>query len=260
MTAALPSEDEGARPRADLLAEGARVADGMRSLGARVCITGGVGVAMRCPSAREAPLARTYADLDVVGRSRQRREITAAFERLGYAADERFNLLQGDTRLLFWDTGNQRQVDVILNRLEMCHTIELGDRLDAAEQQTLPLADLLLCKLQIMETNRKDLVDAAALLLDHPFTPDETGINIEYLSKLTSSDWGLWRTTTIVVQRVSEFAQTLDGLSEDQRQTIQQRARDYSDALDASDKSRAWRLRARVGERKRWYAVPEEVE
>jgi hypothetical protein len=260
MTSALPSEHEGGRPLADLVEEGARVADGMRSLGARVCITGGVGVAMRCPSAREAPLARSYADLDVVGHSRQRREITAAFEQLGYVADERFNLLQGDTRLLFWDTGNQRQVDVILDRLEMCHTIELSDRLDAAEQQTLPLADLLLCKLQIMETNRKDLADAGALLLDHAFTSDETGINIAYLSKLTSSDWGLWRTTTIVAERVSEFAQTLDGLSEEQRRAIQQRARDYIDALEASDKSRAWRIRARIGERKRWYALPEEVE
>lgn len=254
------SSNDGARPLADLLDEGARVADGARRLGAPVCITGGVGVAMRCPSARRPPLARDYADLDVVARARQRREVGTALEELGYAADGSFNLLQGDTRLLFWDTGNERQVDVILDRLEMCHTIELSDRLDAADGQTLPLADLLLCKLQIMETNRKDLVDAAALLLDHPFTTDETGINIAYLSKLTSSDWGLWRTTTIVAQRVGEFAETLDGLGDDQREAIQGRVREYTDALDASDKSRAWRLRARIGERKRWYALPEEVE
>jgi len=260
MSAASQASEDDGRPRANLVEEGGRLAEGARGLGARIGIAGGVGVAMRCPSARTPPLARTYADIDVVGRSDQRRQIKAAFEQLGYVPDEGFNLLQGDTRLLFWDTVNERQVDVILDRLEMCHTIELTKRLEASEELSLPLADLLLFKLQIMETNRKDLVDAAALLLDHPFTPDESGINITYLTQLTSANWGLWRTTTLIAERVSEFAETLDGLSENQRDTVRARVREYIDTLDGSEKSRAWRLRARIGERKRWYALPEEVQ
>ena len=52
-----------------------------------------------------------------------------------------------------------------------CRTrLDLRDRL-ATDGPTLDLADLLLTKLQIWETNQKDLGDAACLLADHPLAP-----------------------------------------------------------------------------------------
>lgn len=245
-------------PHPDLLVEATRIAGAAHESGTNICIAGGVGIALCSPSARIAPLAREYADIDIVGRSKQRTAITAVFEQLGYEADKSFNLLQGATRLLFWDTTNRRQVDVFLDRLEMCHRIELADRLELGHE-ALPLADLLLLKLQVVETNRKDLVDAAALLADHPFTDDESGINLPYLTRLASSDWGLWKTTTMIAERVREFVQTLEGLPEEGRRTVHDRVAEYTDAVGLAEKSRAWRLRARVGERKRWYQLPEEV-
>lgn len=245
-------------PNPDLVAEAARIAEASEQRETRLCVAGGVGIALCSPSTRTAPLAREYADIDLVGRSKQRGEIISVFEQLGYEADEHFNLLRGATRLLFWDTRNGRQVDVFLDRLEMCHTIELADRLEAG-RATLPLADLLLLKLQVVETNRKDLVDAVALLADHRFTEDESGINLRYLTDLTASDWGLWKTTTMIAERVAEFARTLEDLPEERRRAVEDRVAEYVQALEAADKSRAWRLRARIGERKRWYQLPEEV-
>ena len=51
--------------------------------------------------------------------------------------------------------ANRRRLDVFLDRFEMCHQLDLRDRL-GLEPPTLPLADLLLTKLQVVETTDKD--------------------------------------------------------------------------------------------------------
>ena len=83
---------------------------------------------------------------------------------------------------------------------EMCHKLDLSVRV-RLKGTTISLADLLLSKLQVVETNDKDLKDILSLLVDHPLTQDETGINLSYISALTAGDWGLWRTTTMVAER-----------------------------------------------------------
>ena len=241
-----------ARPLATHVDEARRILAAAEAAGVTLRVTGGVGVALRCPSASAAPLARDYADIDAVGRGGQRREITALFGALGYAGDESFNALHGETRLYFWDPANERQLDVFLDRVEMCHRIDLRSRLDV-DAQTLSLADLLLMKLQVFETNRKDLLDLTALLADHGWTADDSGLNLTYLTELTASDWGLWRTTRMVAERAAAFAAELDGLDR-----VPERVATYLTALDDSHKTRTWRMRARVGERKRWYELPEE--
>src|SRR5947209_8627778 len=68
---------------------------------------------------------------------------------------------------------------------------------------TLPLADLLLTKMQVVELNHKDMVDTAAVLQDHPFTQDDAGINIAYITDLTRNVWGLQRTLEKTVEKLS---------------------------------------------------------
>lgn len=236
--------------------EGARIADAGSESGLALKITGGVAVALRCPSASQHPLARNYADVDAVGKAKQGKQIAQLLLGLGYEPDEAFNALHGATRLFFWDRTNDRQFDVFLDRVEMCHTIEMSARLETGER-TISLADLLLMKLQVMQTNKKDYLDILALLLDQPFTEDDSGINLSYLTKLTASDWGLWRTTTMVAERADHFSRELGGFNEKSR--IHEQVQQYLEALQSSDKTRGWRLRARIGERKRWYELPEEV-
>lgn len=241
---------------ADPVDEGVRITDAAAAAGVVLRVTGGVGVAMQCPSARQEPLARAYADIDCVGLRRQRAEIAELLEKLGYLPDPAFNAMHGHTRLFFWDEANNRQLDVFLDRVEMCHTIELADRL-GADPRTLARADLLLMKLQVFETNRKDLVDIVTLVVDHPFTADDTGINLPYLSALAADDWGLWRTTTLVAEKADRFARELEGLAS--VGSCHARVAEYLEALEAVPKSRRWKLRAKVGERKQWYELPEEA-
>lgn len=243
-------------PLADHVEEAVRLTDAANAEDVLVRVTGGVAIALRSQSAGAPPLRRAYADIDLVGRARERRQIAELLLGLGYAQDEEFNRLHGATRLFFWDPANERQLDVFLDRMEMCHRIELAERL-AIDPRTLSLADLLLTKLQVVETNEKDLLDLVVLLADHPLTAGEDGINLDYLTELTAGDWGLWRTTRLVAERVQQFAAGLDGL--DAAGRVHERAQAYLDATERSEKSRRWRMRARVGERKRWYELPEEA-
>jgi hypothetical protein len=128
--------------------------------------------------------------------------------------------------------------------MRMCHLLELGERLGGDGGLALDATDLLLSKLQVVETNERDLKDASALLLD-------CAIDDVRIAALLASDWGWWRTTTMVLERVERYAANA-GLDLGER-IAALRAR-----IDAEPKSRRWRLRARVGERKRWYDLPEE--
>jgi hypothetical protein len=235
--------------------EGRRIAEAAASSGAPVRLTGGVAIALRCPSAAAQPLRREYADIDVVARRRESRALVGFFAELGYAPDQRFNAVHGARRQLFWNADHTTQIDVFIDRYEMCHTLDLRDRL-LLDPATLTLADLLLTKLQVVETNEKDLVDIATLLMDHPLTRDESGINVAHISSLAGSDWGWWRTMTMVADRALKFAEERDVGSGAHDVGAQVRALNAS--LDAAPKSARWRLRARVGDRAVWYERPED--
>jgi hypothetical protein len=216
---------------------------------------GGAAVNLHCSSARQAPLKRKYGDLDFVAASKQRVAVQKLFESLGYEGDRRFNTLNGDQRLLYLDGVNGRQIDVFIDRMKMCHVIELANRL-GHEGPTLTPADLLLSKLQVYEVNMKDLVDTTALLLDHPIADhDNDAINAAYLARLTSEDWGLHRTLQLNSGRVREAVRELEVDGD----RVSQRLDELWARIDARPKSFKWKLRARVGDRVNWYELPEEV-
>jgi hypothetical protein len=251
----MPPEDSTNEPLPDVADEARRIASTADRSGVMLRVVGGVAVALRCPSASKPPLERERSDIDVAAHARSRGEIERLIAGLGYQPERTFNALSGQTRLLFWDVGRGRQLDVFFDRIDMCHTIELANRFEV-DELTLPLADLLLMKLQVVETNRKDLDDIVALVLDHELTPDDSGINIEYLGALVARDWGLWRTTTMVARRALEHARA-PGMPDADRAIVHLER--LLESFDEVPKTRRWKMRARVGERVRWYELPEEA-
>ena len=194
---------------ADVIAEAERISAAAAEARIAVKLVGGAAVNLHCSSARQAPLKRKYGDLDFVAASKQRQAVQKLFESLGYQGDRRFNTLNGDQRLLYLDEVNGRQIDVFIDRMKMCHVIELAHRLGHAGPALTP-ADLLLSKLQVFEINVKDLVDTAALLLDHAIADhDDDAINATYLARLTSEDWGLHRTLQLNTARVRDAVNEL---------------------------------------------------
>jgi hypothetical protein len=244
-------------PLADIGAEADRVLVAARAANVPVRLLGGLAVERKTAAGVPASLRRSSADIDLATPKGRGQGLSALLVSLGYAADAEFNALQGHRRMLFYDDTNARKADVFVDTFELCHSIPITRRIDA-DPDTIPLAELLLTKLQVVELNRKDLQDLLALLLSAPLTDDGSGIELPVIAGLLASDWGLWRTTQLTLGRIREGA---DGFELDAAQ--QQQALAACDtlweAVEAAPKSRQWKLRSRIGDRKRWYEVPEEV-
>ena len=88
---------------------------------------------------------------------------------------------------------------------------------------------------------------------------DGDAINGARIAELCGNDWGLWRTITRNLERCRELAGNYE-LSAEDAQRIASRIEQLLAEIEDRPKSRGWRLRARVGERKRWYELPEEVD
>jgi hypothetical protein len=141
----------------------------------------------------------------------------------------------------------------------MCHRLPIGPRLDL-DTYTLPLAETLITKLQIVQLNDKDLKDILLLFHQHEVAGqgDTETINLSAMALPCAADWGLFKTVTdnlsLVLERLPGAGpgQTDNGL-------IAERVRKAVEAIGRQPKSAAWKLRAVVGTRVRWYELPEEV-
>lgn len=224
-------------------------------------LLGGLAVKLHSPSANHRALERKYPDIDFVVRADTGAGVGIFLIKEGYTADKTFNTLSGSHRQLYYDVPNNRQIDVFVGSFDMCHKLPIADRL-AVEPLTLPLAELFLTKAQIVTLNRKDVLDLSALLLDHEVGHgDVETINAGILADLCAKDWGLYTTVMLNVQKVAEIlAQGGVQLDEEQRCLVLKRIADLKDAMDRSPKSLAWKMRARVGTRVRWYEEVEEVQ
>jgi hypothetical protein len=212
---------------------------------------------MCCPSARRAPLARSYNDIDFVAPKRHGRSVETLLARLGYEPDAEFNAIHGRQRMFFVDRAHAREADVFIDSIRGCHRLDLDGRLTATHS-TLAPADLLLSKLQVRETNRKDHLDIFALLVDHQLTDDDRGINRTRLIDVCCNDWGWWRTVTEVAERVRSVAEEV--LDSRELKRVSSSLHELHMMFLEAPKSTRWKLRARVGDRVPWYEMPEEVE
>jgi hypothetical protein len=246
-----------AAPLPDLVEEARRVLAlaNRRSLPLRVI----GGLAIRLHLNEEHPsLEREFKDLDLVTTRPRQREVEKFFAEIGYSPDLSFNTLNSGRRGLFYDLRHERQLDLFVGSFRMCHEIPLADRLEL-EPETIPLAELLLTKLQIVHLNQKDLSDILALVLEHDVAEtDGESINAGLVAKLCADDWGLWRTCKLTLERAQEGIGAFD-FSASQRDLVSSRLTRLWERIELEPKSRRWRLRDRVGDRVRWYEEPEEV-
>jgi hypothetical protein len=221
-------------------------------------LLGGLAIKSHSPSASHRALVRTYPDLDFAFAGKAGYKIEALMPQLGYEANQAFNLFNGQHRLLFYDNGNERQIDIFVGGFHMCHDLPITERI-ALDPFTLPLAELLLTKLQIVQMNEKDIRDICALLLDHPFgeSDDET-INLKRVADLCAQDWGLWKTVAVSVGKVQDFCDAYE-LDVPSKLTIAERLKVLRLALDDVPKTLRWKVRAAVGDKVTWYDLPEEV-
>lgn len=259
------SAPAGSQTNGDPLAEALRLVSRAGREGIQLRLMGGLAFHALCPD-WTAPVERHRRDIDLATRSKDRKAVSDLLLQEGYDPDRQYNALYGHKQLYFVDPSWRRPVDVLVDRLEMCHRFEFADRL-GVRSETLPPAELLLSKLQIVKINRKDILDALALLSEFPLAADDAGgtaISTGRITELTSGDWGWWRTVTGNLDRLAAFiahdlpSGDLD-FGRQLRFDLAAQVDQLGRTIDAGPKSTRWKLRARIGERAPWYELPEEV-
>lgn len=245
---------------ADIEVEARRLLAVAWEAGIHARLLGGLAVAERVSPAVRAMFGRTCGDIDIVITPRRASAgLVALMEANGYVEDVEFNAMNGRTRLVFADQHRGRDVDVFVESFEMCHIIPL--RLDEADRRgnrTLLLSDLMLTKLQIVRLTEKDVTDAVMLLMTYEVSgDDDTAIDGAHIASLCGRDWGLWRTTSENLLRIDAALDALDA-SAVQIADAKRRLGMLAELVESEPKSTKWRVRARVGERVRWYEEPDE--
>lgn len=251
MIADLDSQDE------ITLKEALRIIEEARRQGVLLKLLGGIAFRLRCPSSLRSKLRRHYVDIDFVGVEKQRQKIRELFSQLGYEPRTVFNALVYD-RMIFEDVKSRRRIDVFLEVLRMSHKLKFKDRLEL-DELTLPLADLMLTKLQAYEFTEREYKDVLALLWDYDLTNEDSkdGINVTYLAKLCSDDWGLYKTVSLNLERLQQAVPFYFSNLEEQS-IILDKIKQMQKTLESSSKSFRWKTRAAIGTRIKWYETPEE--
>jgi Uncharacterised nucleotidyltransferase len=249
----------GAEIRESLLEEAHRLLAAARERELPLRLLGGVAIQMLLAERMDERFQRESADLDFLTTRRSGRAVEELLASEGWEPERQFNALNGARRLLFEDPPSGHKIDVFVESFEMCHALPLAERLSVRED-TLPAAELAMTKLQVVSLNAKDRNDLYALLhalevAEH----DDDAINAVRVAELTSGDWGLHHTFELNFERLREGLAEV-GLSEPEQAIVRGRIDALHEAIEHAPKSRGWRMRARIGERKRWYEEPEEVD
>ncbi len=255
MTTQDETPETGTEPLSDPIEEGRRVVEAADEEGLMVRSIGGTAIWEHSETMHEEPFARDYRDVDFVTTREDKDAVIEFMIELGYEQNERFNAMHR-FQLEFHDPVNGRKADFIVDKFRFCHSWSLRDRIDR-DYPTVPIEDLLLSKLQIAEISDRDVRDIIAMFGDHEVGHDvgTDAIDAGYVAGLCQGDWGLYKTTTMNLDRVESYLADEDLPIDKAR--LSGRVDALREAIESEPKSIRWKLRSIVGERKQWYRRPE---
>jgi hypothetical protein len=245
----------GILERAEFEVEAERLMVLARERGVVLRLLGAVAFARRCPNhahLRER-LGRHYTDIDFAAYGREAPQIRELLREAGYQEDPQVYVDSEGSRIVAEHHGIGMHLDVFLDKLEFSHTVPWKGRLEI-DADTIPLSELLLQKMQIVQINEKDLIDTMMLLLEYPLgDSDDATINIGRVAELCAKDWGWWRTLTMNLGKVRQMAEHYDELTDEETRRVSEQVQAALDRIEAQPKSMSWKLRAKIGDRKKWY-------
>lgn len=226
-----------------------------RRQGIELRILGSLAYRLHCPAnlVLFEAMERDLTDVDLAARGEQRRAVRELLAQIGYEIDQDLLVTTEGKRYAFSDPETGMAVDVFFDELFFCHPIPLRDRLDL-DYPTITPTDLLLEKMQIVEINPKDVKDSLVLLLEHPLgSDDREGIDARYIAQLLAGDWGFYYTVTRNLEQLRHHVADYGALDRAQWETVDGRIKALEQAIEEEPKTAKWKLRARIGPRKKWY-------
>ncbi len=262
MTSTIGMAPQDAAERAKFENEVRRIVAAGNEAGVALRLLGSLAFQLHCPTfgGLQAKLGRAYTDIDFASYKKQSRPVRDLLtDSLGYTEDREVFINTEGSRAIFENPANGLHVDVFFDKLDFCHVIRWDGRLEV-ESPTIPLAELLLEKMQIVKINEKDVIDTIMLLIEHPLgAGDQETINLPLVARLCAADWGLWRTTTMNLNKVKQLSQNYPQLSAEEKAKVGAQADAALAALEAEPKPLAWKMRDRIGDRVKWYKDVDEV-
>ena len=229
----------------------------------QIRLLGATAIYYQCPNSKllSDVMKRKLTDLDFITLSKFISKIPDLFESLHFESNERVNALFGAQRQIYLDPATSLHVDIFFDKLSFNHVIDLSHRLDR-DPITISSADLLLEKLQIVKMSEKDAKDVVVLVHEHDFGKREEGelMDLEYIVKLLSDDWGFFYTVTTNLKKVMEYATGNVSLAQSDKDLVNKRLDHLVQDLQNSHKSMKWNMRARLGTKSKWYDEAEDVE
>ena len=232
-----------------------QIIDTAEKRGVRLRLLGGLAFKKLCPSSMDSRYFRENKDIDLMGKREDSREIVKIMETLGYKPRELFNKLNMGQRLIYYDLHNKRRVDLFLDEFVMCHKFNFKGNI-LAGTYTLPITQLLMTKLQVVEKTDKEYKDLIVAFRDFDVTSGEGGIRGDEIADLCSKDWGVY---TTFMKSLESLTKSVEERPEGEREkeAVVTRIQKLTALMEAAPKSFGWRMRARIGERQRWYDLPE---
>jgi hypothetical protein len=199
-------------------------------------------------------LGRAYTDIDYAGYSRQASSMAPFLKSLGYEEDHEVNVLYAGQRMIFHHPQSELHIDIFFDRLNFCHEVNWSAGRLERDKPTIPLAEMLLEKMQIVKINEKDIIDTLMLLLEHPLgDSDQETINLGLITGLCAKDWRLWRTVTMNLEKVAQLSTQYPQLSAEEKDAIQAQVEKCLKRIDEQPKSTGWKIRSKIGDRVKWY-------
>jgi hypothetical protein len=242
-------------------AEAVRLVEVASGKGLTLRLLGSLAFHIHCPryAHLQKQLGRAYTDIDYAGYKAQTMQIGNFLTASGYCEDAEVNTLFAGERMIYNHPSSGLHVDVFFDKLNFCHEINWVGRLEV-DQPTLPLAEMLLEKMQIVKINEKDIIDTLMLLLEHPLrNNDSETIHIGRISQLCAKDWGLWRTVTMNLGKVAQMALGYEQLSVEEKSYLVAQVDAALARINDEPKSLSWKVRAKIGDRVKWYQEVDEV-
>ncbi len=195
---------------------------------------------------------RYFTDIDFASYGKTRKKLMDFFKEMGYECELQTMAMTGKTRQIYYG-GKVPMIDVFLDELNYCHKVEFKDRLEL-DRYSIPLADILLQKLQIWEINDKDLKDIEFLFIVSEFGDDDDNkINQSYIARRFADDWGFWYTATTNLDRVKQHVDGVAALTDEEKARVKEMADRLRARIDAEPKTKGWEKRAKKGTKKIWY-------
>jgi len=259
----MPAEWQGRVPTHVFLDEARKILKATSEKQVVLRVLGGLGIRLHSLNQtefanrlkRSAEPGQEYSDIDFATYRKLRNKVKEVFESLGYSKRPTTMSTAAAHRHIYFHPKGWFYVDVFWDSLMAAnHPISFRARLEI-DPVSIPLAELLLEKLQIVHFSRKDLLDTVLLLKAHRVEgkDEPETISVERISKLLARDWGFWYTVTTNLAGLERHVKQMNELLPPEKDELTSKIQHIQSTIASAPKSFRWKLRSLTGTRKRWY-------